>query len=115
LLVATRLRHDLHVEAEVSPAILHAVEGVMAIYADWSADFERLWRVKVTADAAVISRTRGHSAGTFFSCALDSTYSLLRNVKRYPADDALTWVLRPRAQRNAGSVSAPGRGFQPSE
>ena len=88
MLVAMRQRRDLHVEAEVSPAILYAVERVMAIYADWSADFEPLWRVKVTADAATIPRTRGHSAGAFFSCGLDSTYSLLKNVTRYPAGDA---------------------------
>ena len=88
MLVAMRLRRDLHVEAEVSPAILYAVERVMTIYADWSADFEPLWRVKVTADAATIPRTRGHRTGAFFSCGLDSTYSLLKNVKRYPAGDA---------------------------
>lgn len=87
VLVAMRLHQDLHIEGEVSPELLRSVPRLMAIYADWSRDFEPLWRVKVTA-ATAANPPRGNSAAAFFSCGLDSTFTLLKNVKRYPPGDA---------------------------
>ena len=87
LLVAMRLRRDLHIEGEVSPELLQSVQRLMAIYAEWSRGFEPLWRVKVTAARSAIP-PRGTSAAAFFSCGLDSTFSLVKNVNRYPPEDA---------------------------
>src|SRR5688572_9935751 len=86
VLVAMRLRRELHVEAEVSPALVASLDRTMGIYADWGSSFQPLWRVNVTTGLAAIPR--GESAGAFFSCGLDSTYSLLKNALRYPAEDA---------------------------
>lgn len=87
VLVAMRLHRDLHIEAEVSPELLLSVRRLLAIFSDWSRDFEPLWRVNVTAAMSAIP-PRGTSAAAFFSCGLDSTFTLVKNVKRYPPADA---------------------------
>jgi hypothetical protein len=87
LLVAMRLRRALHIEGEVSPELLRSLPRLMTIYADWSEEFGPLWRVNVTA-ASTASPPRGDRAAAFFSCGLDSTFTLLRNVQRYPSEDA---------------------------
>ena len=87
LLVAMRLQRDLHVEAAVSPELLWSVRRLMAIYAEWSADFVPLSEVDVTAAGAGVS-PRGTSAASFFSCGVDSSFTLLRNVNRYPPGDS---------------------------
>ena len=74
LLVAMRLRRALHIEGEVSPALLCSLSRLMTIYTDWSEDFEPLWRVNVTA-ASTASPSRGDRAAAFFSGGLDSTFT----------------------------------------
>jgi len=88
LLVAMRYRRRLVFEPSVSAALLAATPRIMALYRDWSAAGPvPLHPVEITATPAVRPRC-GTASGAFFSCGVDSFYSLLRNVARYPETDA---------------------------
>jgi hypothetical protein len=68
--------------------LLSGVARVQDLYLDWARTTgERLERVEVTAPATARSR-QGSSSAAFFSGGVDSFYTLLRNVQRYPASDA---------------------------
>ena len=86
-IVAMRLGRDLHIEAPVSAELLKSVPRLMATYLEWSEGFETLWPVRITAASHATPR-RGVHAASFFSCGLDSTFTFLRNINRYPPDDS---------------------------
>jgi hypothetical protein len=78
----------LVIEAEVSAMLLSAVRSIQDIYCLWEAERgRRLTRIEVSAQATVRPRQASSSAA-FFSCGVDSFYTLLRNVRRYPPGDS---------------------------
>ncbi len=78
----------LAIEAEVSAMLLAAVRPIQDLYGAWSANAgDRLRPLDVTAAATVRPRQAASSAA-FFSCGVDSFYTLLRNAARYPRDDS---------------------------
>lgn len=88
LLLAMRQGGRLIVEGPVSPALLRAVPAIADLFLDWQDQVgEPLAPVTVDAPAAP-GPGRGAGAAAFFSCGVDSFYTVLRNLGRYPAGDA---------------------------
>lgn len=88
LLYCMKAGVPLVIEADVSAMLLAAVRPVQDIYCLWAAEKgPRLTRVDVTAGTTVRPR-HGSASAAFFSCGVDSFYTLLRNVQRYPAGDS---------------------------
>jgi hypothetical protein len=83
------MRHDrrLVIESDVSSTLLAAASRIMGNYQKLPAGEPRFQRIEVVADS--VPRTnRGPMAGAFFSCGVDSFYTLLGNVARYPDEDS---------------------------
>jgi hypothetical protein len=80
LLPAMRLREDLIIEAAVSPTLLANAQKIMDIYVAWVTDVRRvsIASQRVTEPAPA----RPGSKGLFFSCGVDSFYSLLKDLDR---------------------------------
>ncbi len=88
LLFCMKAGVPLSVEADVSALLLSAVRPIQDIYCAWAAEAgHRLTRIEVTSGTAARPR-QGESSGAFFSCGVDSFYTLLRNVQRYPPGDS---------------------------
>jgi hypothetical protein len=88
LLLAMRQRRRLVLETGVSPALLEATPRIMELYRGWSAGSHTpLHPVDITAKPSARPRA-GTASGAFFSCGVDSFYTLLRNVARYPVTDS---------------------------
>ncbi|MDR7423159.1 MAG: hypothetical protein QN159_11940 [Armatimonadota bacterium] len=88
LLLAMRQGGRLIIEGPVSPALLRAVPAIADLFLDWQDQVgEPL--APVTVDAQPVAAVgRGTVAAAFFSCGVDSFYTVLRNLGRYPAGDA---------------------------
>jgi hypothetical protein len=81
LLPAMRTREPLHIDAPVSPELHAAVAEIQAVYAAWLPSAEP---VEVR-PAEVRTPERGaptRDVGLFFSCGVDSWYSLLQSEAR---------------------------------
>jgi hypothetical protein len=88
LLYCMKARVPLIIEADVSTMLLAGVRPIQDLYCGWAAGTDdRLTRIDVKSSAAVRPR-QGCSSAAFFSCGVDSFYTLLRNVRRYPRDDS---------------------------
>lgn len=88
MLVGMKERRDIVIEAEVSAKLLASSLRIMGIFHAWSEQAgDGLAVVDVEVPAAARQR-RGSSTGAFFSCGVDSFYTLLRNHRRYPAGDS---------------------------
>ncbi|MCI0546697.1 MAG: hypothetical protein L0027_05385, partial [Candidatus Rokubacteria bacterium] len=74
------------IEAPVSPALLAATRRIEALLATWGDGAGRA-RVEIQAPIG-LAPTRGAAAGALFSGGVDSFYTLLKNVDRYPAGDS---------------------------
>jgi len=85
LVLARYLRRSLVVESDVSTMLLAGARRIMEIQADWAGG--ALPPIVIEATPAPRER-RGTAAGLFFSGGVDSFYTLLRNVSRYPRTDA---------------------------
>ena len=88
LLYCMKAGVPLVIEADVSALLLAAVRPIQDLYCAWAAETgDRLTRIDVTCATTVRPR-QGSASAAFFSCGVDSFYTLLRNVRRYPADDS---------------------------
>jgi hypothetical protein len=88
LLLAMRRGGRLVIEGGVSPALLRAVRTIMDVFCGWEdAVGEALVPVEIEASEAP-EGGRGPAAASFFSCGVDSFYTVLRNLTRYPPGDA---------------------------
>ena len=87
LLRAMKEQRPLVLEVPVSPFLIAAVPRVMDIHAAWSRPDVPLRPVSLAAPSAP-SAERGRAAATFFSTGVDSFFTLLRNLSRYPRSDS---------------------------
>lgn len=88
LLVGMKERRDVVIEGDVSAELLTSTRRIMDIFHSWSARAgDGLAIVDVTAPAAVRLR-QGAASGAFFSGGVDSSYTLLKNHRRYPPGDS---------------------------
>ncbi len=88
LLLAMAHARRLVIEADVSAALLAAAPRIMENYHGLRmASGGRFQRVDVVATSTPRTH-RGPTAGEFFSVGVDSFYTLLRNVARYPGGDS---------------------------
>jgi hypothetical protein len=87
LLAAMRHGRRLIIQSDVSSALLAASSRIMGHYRTRGADEPRFEQIEIVAASAPRTR-RGRGAGLFFSCGVDSFYTLLGNVARYPDDDS---------------------------
>ena len=78
MLPAMRLGEDLVIEGSVSPKMLVGVQTIMDMYMAW---MPRLRRISIVPQgAADPAPTPRASKGVFFSCGVDSFYSLLKDM-----------------------------------
>ncbi len=88
LLLAMAHGRQLVIEADVSSALLAAVPRIVEIFRGWgAASGHRFECIEVRAKTAPRA-FRGQAAGVFFSGGVDSFYTLLHNISRYPANDS---------------------------
>jgi len=88
LLVAMSQNTRLVIEGEVSAALLATAPAIMEIFEQSSAVIGHpMCPVLVEAQARPAGGGRGHAAGAFFSGGIDSFYTVLRNLARYPPTD----------------------------
>ena len=72
--VAMRQREDLRIDAPLSPRLETGLPQVQSVYRTWMPSTER---VAVQANGVPTFPTTGDGTGLFFSCGIDSWYSLL--------------------------------------
>jgi len=86
LLLAMRLGEQLEINSPVSRKLLGSVPRIQSIYKRWDPTLSEV------ADKSPIRQgergaDRPRNVGLFFSCGVDSFYSLLRNIKNHAKDD----------------------------
>ena len=86
LLPAMRAGEDLVIEAEVSPRLRAQAQSIMDIYQAWVPGLRAARRPNIVAPTASPATSKG-GTGLFFSCGVDSFYSLLRRTTVQPAAD----------------------------
>ena len=85
---AMALGRPVHVAGAMSASLVEGLRRVARQYADWSPSAAHPV-APVPLEVETIERRRvGAEAASFFSGGLDSFYTLLRNLARYPAGDA---------------------------
>ena len=88
MLAGMKHGRDIVIESDVSDALLASSRQIMSILHAWSQRAGDDLAV-VDVDAATAARQRhGSATGAFFSGGVDSFYTLLKNHRRYPADDS---------------------------
>lgn len=88
LLAAMSRNTRLVIEGEVSTALLATVPAIMEIFEQSSAIIgHRMCPVPVEAQPRPAGGGRGRAAAAFFSGGIDSFYTVLRNLARYPPTD----------------------------
>ena len=88
VLAGMRAGRNVVIESDVSAALLASLGRVQRILHRWSQRHgPPLVIVDVSASAASRSR-RGMASGAFFSLGVDSFYTVLKNVRRYPPGDS---------------------------
>jgi len=94
LLIAMKNHEMLEVRAPVSPKLLRSVHQIQAIYKSWNPALSEV-RIKAPVQDRDLSLIRQRSrAGIFFSCGVNSFYSLLKN-QRYQSEheDTITHLI----------------------
>jgi hypothetical protein len=79
LLPAMRYREDLELAGPLSPELATAVDAIQTIYAHW---LPSAGKIEVRWTGQRTGMTRRDSVGLFFSCGVDSWYSLLKSEDR---------------------------------
>jgi hypothetical protein len=87
LLPAMKRNETLEVPVSVSRRLLHATDEIQALYKSWD---ESLSKVRINApvrkeESSVTPGSPRHAL--FFSCGVDSYYSLFKNVTNHPNDE----------------------------
>jgi hypothetical protein len=87
LVPAMRTGETLEISAGISPRLLHAVDEIQALYRSWDKTLSQI-RVKAHVDEGHTSvRDQPSRVGLFFSCGVDSYYSLLKNLTDHSDDE----------------------------
>jgi hypothetical protein len=95
VLAGMKAGRDVVLEGDVSAALLEGTRRTMDVFRRWSERRTRGLRpVGVRAERTCRTR-RATTAGAFFSGGVDSLYTVLRNLERYPREDsrAITHLL----------------------
>jgi len=80
LVPAMRSGETLEIHAEVSPKLMQATAKIQQTFATWNPEFSQI-RVKAPVRQNP-PEAHGSRRGLFFSCGIDSFYSLMRNESR---------------------------------
>jgi len=87
LLPAMKAHEPLEITAPVSPRLLRSVDAIQRIYRSWDPALSEV-KIKAPVREKPLQRVQERSrVGLFFSCGVDSYYSLLKNVQDHPADE----------------------------
>ena len=87
LLPAMKAHEPLEITAPVSPTLLRSVDAIQRIYRSWDPALSEV-KIKAPVREKPLQRAQERSrVGLFFSCGVDSYYSLLKNVQEHPADE----------------------------
>ena len=83
LLPAMKSHEPLEIAASISPKLDHSVDAIQRIYKSWD---QTLSKVNIKAPVCKASSSaHNHSRhALFFSCGVDSYYSLLKNLQNHP-------------------------------
>jgi hypothetical protein len=89
LLRALQRPGPIVIEAEISPELLASARRVAALLETWGLPPGRVRGTTVEIQAPVgIAARRGTAVGAFFSGGVDSFYTVLKNINRYPVGDS---------------------------
>ena len=84
LLPAMKTGETVEIPADVSPKLLHAVGEIQSVYRSWDKTLSKV-QVKAHArDDQPMLKQWPSRRGLFFSCGVDSYYSLLKNLADHP-------------------------------
>lgn len=86
LLPAMRLGEQLEINSPVSRTLLSSVPRIQSIYKRWDPTLSKV-AVKCPVRQEQPDAGRPRNVGLFFSCGVDSFYSLLNNIKNHAKDD----------------------------
>ena len=87
LLPAMKLHETLEIPAPVSPKLLRATDEIQALYSSWDPSLSKV-RINAPVWEEENSLTfRPPRNALFFSCGVDSYYSLFKNVRDHPDDE----------------------------
>ena len=94
LLPAMKLHEPLEIPVPVSSRLLRSVHEIQRIFERWDPTLSEV-QIKAPIREKQYSEVPAASnRGIFFSCGVDSFYSLLRNVQNHPADEeAITHLI----------------------
>jgi hypothetical protein len=87
LLPAMKTHEILEITAPVSPKLLHSVDEIQAIYTRWNPMLSEIEIRAPVRNQQLSAIGRPSHAGLFFSCGVDSFYSLLKNIEGHQVDD----------------------------
>lgn len=83
LVPCMRQGENLKIHAAVSARLLNSIDTIMDILAAWNST---LSRISIEVDETCEPTDIGDQVGCFFSCGVDSFYSLLKNMELHPSD-----------------------------
>ena len=87
LLPAMKVQETLEIPAPVSPELLRSAHEIQALYKSWDSTLG-IVQVKAQVGEVQSSRTsRPPRRGLFFSCGVDSYYSLFKNLESHSQDE----------------------------
>jgi len=94
LLPAMKANETVEIPTSVSPRLLRAVDEIQSLYKSWDRSLSEV-RVKTSARNDRSTLMHGSSrTGLFFSCGVDSYYSLFRSFANQPGDeDTITHLI----------------------
>jgi hypothetical protein len=84
LVPCMRQKEDVTVHGRVSAKLLASVGTLMDIFASWDSS---LSRISIDADETYAADRGGNCIGAYFSCGVDSFYTLLKNMEEHPRDE----------------------------
>ena len=78
----------LEIAAPVSPRLLHATREIQAIYGRFDSGLSPVEVRAPLRNGPLAPKSRARNVGLFFSLGVDSFYSLLKNARDHPDDEA---------------------------
>jgi hypothetical protein len=94
LLPAMKAHEALEIPAPVSARLLDSIPRIQSIYASWDKSLSRVPIEAPVRQDELSPADSSKSSGLFFSCGVDSFYSLLKNAREHLDDkDAITHLV----------------------
>jgi hypothetical protein len=87
LLPAMKVNEAVEIPAYISPRLLRATDQIQALYKSWDKTLSKVQINAQVRDEHSMMMRRPSRRGLFFSCGVDSNYSLFKNYADHPNDE----------------------------